>query len=38
LSCGVLYGALRWHAGSLTAPIAAHMLTNGVAAALATFA
>jgi uncharacterized protein len=34
---GILYGWLRWHTGSLTAPIAAHMFHNGTAAAIATF-
>ncbi len=37
LLCGLLFGALRWHTGSLTAPIAAHMFANGVAAAFRTF-
>jgi membrane protease YdiL (CAAX protease family) len=37
LQCAILYGWLRWYSGALTAPIAAHMFGNGVAAAFLTF-
>jgi membrane protease YdiL (CAAX protease family) len=37
LLCGILYGCLRWRSGSLAAPVAAHALGNGIAAAYATF-
>jgi membrane protease YdiL (CAAX protease family) len=36
-SCGSLFGILRWRTGSLTAPIAAHIFGNGLAAFFATF-
>jgi membrane protease YdiL (CAAX protease family) len=37
LLSAILFGWLRWRTGSLTAPIAAHVFGNGIAAAIVTF-